>query len=135
MALVWDQKTQSFVDDSQTSLFNNSALNTSVNNAIPGATEGYLPQINTGLAGGASYGSPTQQAGMFGLNQQDMSNISGLGGLAATGYDIYDRLLGGSAKAQKAQMRNANAQAAYNEDAAQHKKDFYAGVAKSGLSG
>lgn len=73
--------------------------------------------------------------GLFGLGKQDMSNIAGLGGLAATGFDIYDKMWGGSAKAQEAQMRNANAQAAYNEDAAQHKKDFYAGVAKSGLAG
>jgi putative hemolysin len=72
-------------------------------------------------------------AGML-SNKDLMGGLSAVGSGIGTAFDIYNNLWGGAADARKASIRNANAQADYNEQAANHKKEFYSGMANSGLA-
>ncbi len=91
---------------------------------------------NTGLAGNQSQPQvqQPQQDTFLGMNKNDIAGVGAITSGLATGYDIYDKLWGGGADIRDAQIKNQKSQAAYNDAAVKHKKDFYAGMKKSGLA-
>ena len=73
-------------------------------------------------------------AGML-QNKDLMTGISGGMSALGTGFDIYDKMWGDTAKSKRAQVDNQKSQTAYNNNALEHKKAFRAGLASSGISG
>lgn len=67
-------------------------------------------------------------------NKDLMTGISGLASAAGTGFDIYDKLWGSSAKTAKSQQNLLNQQAAANAQALKEHTDFKQGLVKSGLA-
>ena len=136
MGQKYDYKTGKMVWDGQgeqplnLDLFGENNLNASLDTSLANTSVGNIPSQSYADA------LPKQQPDTFmGMTNTDISGISALGGLASTGYDLYSNIWGGGKEARDAQIRNANAQAKYNEAATKHTADFYDSVAKSGLSG
>lgn len=89
-----------------------------------------------GLAGSTGGSSGSQSFSLAGLlkDQDLMAGIQAGTAAFGTGFDIYDKLWGSSAKTAKAQQNLMNQQATTNAQLLREHTDFRNGLVKSGLA-
>lgn len=97
------------------------------------------PYVSEGMTAGPaleglSVNQPFSVSGML-QNKDLMTGLAAGASAVGTGFDIYDKMWGNSAKTAKAQQNLLNQQARQNDQRMQDYKSFRQGLASSGLSG